>query len=82
MLCCIVCIINLLKGAQEARQNGVISKLVHTYLIMQKSIPCFVSSLNKSWIKQNDFMIEVTFTEPAMTDIYFLFVSTGNGTGR
>lgn len=47
----------------------MISKLVQTYMVMQKFIPRFIWALNESQVKQNDFVIEVTFTDPpAVTD--------------
>ncbi len=70
VMCCILRIINSLKSASESRRtNGVISKLVYTYMVVQKFIPCFIWSLHESWVNQNDFVIEVTFTDPpAVTD--------------
>lgn len=41
---------------------------------MQKFIPCFIWSLNESQVKQNDFVIEVTFADPpAVTDAATVF---------
>lgn len=36
----------------------------YTHLYMQKFIPRFIWSLNESRVKQNDFVIEVAFTDP------------------